>query len=169
MFLVGYQSGTADAAARRQAADVDPTVRRSWQQAIDRADRLRPARCARAMETIEPATGWATIDCGNPSSLAAVDQRRHRLRRRSAVVEPDGSRSPLRDDVRPPQPPGRGRCELTAARRWCSPPFAAFAKGKQRMEVRFDGVAGCLRTPRGGMRKADRAGHRSTASCGCAG
>ncbi|QDT71583.1 DNA cytosine methyltransferase [Lacipirellula limnantheis] len=153
MFLVGYQSELLTPPLVVRAADVElGAVDDPWQKAIDRADRLRPARLRGAMETIEPATGWATIDCGNPrrspQSISDVidfgdDQpwwNQTEVDRHSAMMFDRHSRQVelLRAHGGPP-------LALTAFRR--------VREGKQRMEVRFDGVAGCLRTPRGGSAK----------------
>ncbi|MBL9164794.1 MAG: DNA cytosine methyltransferase [Planctomycetaceae bacterium] len=153
MFLVGYQSELLTPPLVVRAADVElGAVDDPWQKAIDRADRLRPARLRGAMETIEPATGWATIDCGNPrrspQSISDVidfgdDQpwwNQTEVDRHYAMMFDRHSR----------------QVELLRAHR--GPPLALTAfrrvrEGKQRMEVRFDGVAGCLRTPRGGSAK----------------
>jgi DNA (cytosine-5)-methyltransferase 1 len=153
MFLVGYQSELLTPPLVRKSTDVefcagdDP-----WRQAIASADRLRPARLRAAMETIEPATGWATVDCGNPlrapQSISDVidfgdDQPwwdQTEVDRHYAMMFERHSRQVelLRAHGGPP-------LALTAFRR--------VREGKQRMEVRFDGIAGCLRTPRGGSAK----------------
>ena len=153
MFLIGYQSELLTPPRVLKSTDVefgagdDP-----WRRAIARADRLRPARLRAAMETIEPATGWATIDCGNPlrspQSISDVIDfgdgqpwwAQTEVDRHYAMMFERHSRQIelLRAHGGPP-------LALTAFRR--------VREGKQRMEVRFDGVAGCLRTPRGGSAK----------------
>lgn len=153
MFLIGYQSELLTPPLVLKSTDVefgagdDP-----WRRAIARADRLRPARLRAAMETIEPATGWATIDCGNPlrspQSISDVIDfgdgqpwwAQTEVDRHYAMMFERHSRQIelLRAHGGPP-------LALTAFRR--------VREGKQRMEVRFDGVAGCLRTPRGGSAK----------------
>lgn len=153
MFLVGYQEElvvpplVAKTPGLEGARDED-----AWRQAIARAEKLRPTRLRAAMESIDPATGWATIDCGNPSVSrltisdvidfgddqawwAQADVDRHyamMFDRHAQQVES------LRQQGGAPR-------ALTAFRR--------VRLGQQRMEVRFDGVAGCLRTPRGGSAK----------------
>jgi DNA (cytosine-5)-methyltransferase 1 len=150
LFLVGYseQLLRSPLVVSRNDAEVlsDP-----WRAAVRRADRLRPPRLREVLDSITPATGWATFDCGNPRGQRRVlrdvidldddqpwwsDQEinRHaammsdRHRRQVESLRADGTTS-----------------VLTAFRR--------IRKGEQRMEVRFDGVAGCLRTPRGGSAK----------------
>ena len=151
LFLVGYpfELHTPPLIVRDPTAE--PMDDR-WRHAIGRADKLRPARLLAAMETIDPATGWATIDCGNPRpvrrSLTDVIDTNHEqdwwndfeVARHSEMMF------------------DRHRRQLEALREQGGGPFALTAfrrvrEGKQRMEVRFDGVAGCLRTPRGGSAK----------------
>ena len=153
MFLVGYQSELLTPPLVRKSTDVEfGACDDPWQQAIDRADRLRPARLRAAMGSIEPATGWTTIDCGNPlrspQSISDVidfgdDQvwwEQTEVDRHYAMMFERHSRQveSLRAHGGPP-------LALTAFRR--------VREGQQRMEVRFDGIAGCLRTPRGGSAK----------------
>lgn len=153
MFLVGYQPELLTPPLVLKSADVEfGACDDPWQQAIARADRLRPARLRAAMESIEPATGWTTIDCGNPlrspQSISDVidfddDQPwwgQTEVDRHYAMMFERHSRQveSLRAHGGPP-------LALTAFRR--------VRDGQQRMEVRFDGIAGCLRTPRGGSAK----------------
>jgi DNA (cytosine-5)-methyltransferase 1 len=152
LFLAGYHSDLIDVPLLTK----EPTanlLEDAWRRAINRADRLRPSQLLVAMDLIEPATGWATIDTGNPcrkpkSLLEYVDAEseqswwcadevsRHldmmfdRHRRQVDALR-------LQSEAEP--------TVLTAFRR--------VRQGRQRMEVRFDGVAGCLRTPRGGSAK----------------
>jgi len=153
MFLVGYQQELlAPPLVVKSTGEAFDSFDDPWRQAIARADRLRPARLRAAMETIEPATGWATIDCGNPrparksiSELIDFDDAQAwwpqaEVDRHYAMMFERHSRQVelLREQGGPP-------LAMTAFRR--------VREGKQRMEVRFDGIAGCLRTPRGGSAK----------------
>jgi DNA (cytosine-5)-methyltransferase 1 len=151
LFLVGYQADLLAPPLIAKDVDADP-LHDGWRRAIERSDRLRPARLRATMEQLEPATGWATIDCGNPHRVhrplieyldieekqawwdsSEVDRHvemmfdRHRRQIEALQNEMDST------------------VALTAFRR--------IRDGRQRMEVRFDGVAGCLRTPRGGSAK----------------
>ncbi len=153
MFLVGYQEEllTPPLVVKADASNFDVS-KDPWRRALDRADKLRPARLLDAMESIEPATGWATIDCGNPiptpqsiSDLIDFDDDQpwwdqSQVDRHYAMMFERHSRQVelLRAEGGPPR-------ALTAFRR--------VREGQQRMEVRFDGIAGCLRTPRGGSAK----------------
>jgi DNA (cytosine-5)-methyltransferase 1 len=153
MFLVGYQEELlAPPLAAKPALAEGDSFDDAWRHAIVRADRLRPARLRAVMERLEPATGWATVDCGNPprapQSISEVidfsdDQpwwEQFEVDRHCAMMFERHSRQVelLRLQGGPP-------LALTAFRR--------VREGQQRMEVRFDGIAGCLRTPRGGSAK----------------
>lgn len=152
MFVVGYADELVEESAvliRRSGGDAlgDP-----WQAAVDRACRIRPARLRAAMDTIEPVTGWATVDCGSPKSLSRpliefldIDDPQlwwtdHEVERHTAMMF-DRHRRLVEALVADP----RTVTPLTGFRR--------VREGQQRLEVRFDGVAGCLRTPRGGSAK----------------
>ncbi len=151
LFLVGYhQDGMAPPLI---AKDLDAeSMADPWQAAISRADRLRPARLLAAMHKIEPATGWATIDCGNPRQARtpltdAIDADDEQSWWNDAEV---ARHSDMMFD--------RHHRQVEALRDQADGPFILTAfrrvrQGQQRMEVRFDGVAGCLRTPRGGSAK----------------
>ena len=153
MFLVGYQEElltpplVVKAVASNFDAGQDP-----WRQAIDRADKLRPARLRDAMESIEPATGWATIDCGNPRPTPQSI---------SDVIDFDDDQDwweQSQVDRHYAMMFERHSQQVESLRAAGGPPraFTAFRRvraGQQRMEVRFDGIAGCLRTPRGGSAK----------------
>jgi DNA (cytosine-5)-methyltransferase 1 len=104
------------------------------------------------MDRIAPATGWATVDCGNARATR---------RTLNEIIETDDEQAWWNDlevsrhwdmmferhqrQVDALRAQGGGPFVMTAFRR--------VRQGQQRMEVRFDGVAGCLRTPRGGSAK----------------
>jgi DNA (cytosine-5)-methyltransferase 1 len=150
MFLVGFSIEMLDAplVIRQEVADLlsDP-----WRRAVERADRLRPQRLVAAMDSVAPSTGWVTIDCGNPH------QQRYALR---DFIDLDAGQ-PWWSDVEIERHAAmmfdRHRRQVEALLAdGAQAVFTAFRRiraGQQRMEVRFDGVAGCLRTPRGGSAK----------------
>jgi DNA (cytosine-5)-methyltransferase 1 len=122
-----------------------------WTRAVERADRLRPKRLLAAIDRLSPPTGWATVDCGNPR------QRRYELR---DFLDFDDSQPWWNDDEVDRHAAmmfDRHRRQIESLRSASETAvFTAFRRiraGRQRMEVRFDGVAGCLRTPRGGSAK----------------
>ena len=152
MFLVGYQPELlAPPLICKQVDDLD-TLADPWRAAIARADRMRPARLRAAMESIEPATGWATIDCGNPtparqsiSELIDFDDAQAWWGEEEVARHYEMMFERHRRQVELLRAEGGGPVALTAFRR--------VREGQQRMEVRFDQIAGCLRTPRGGSAK----------------
>lgn len=152
LFLVGYHQDAHREPLIVRAADVDP-LDDPWRRAIDRGEGLRPPRLRAAMERIEPATGWATIDCGSPPAEAAL---------RLASVIDCGDEQLWWNETEVARHTemmfDRHRREIESLRGQGGAPvvltaFRRVREGRQRMEVRFDGVAGCLRTPRGGSAK----------------
>ena len=151
LFLAGYQS---DLIAWPLVIK-DPSaglLNDAWRRVVNRPNQLRPSRLLAAMDEIEPATGWATIDTGNPrpqpkSLLEYVD------------VDSEQSWWPVHEVERHLKMMfERHRRQVEALRLQRDAPtvltaFRRVRQGRQRMEVRFDGVAGCLRTPRGGSAK----------------
>jgi DNA (cytosine-5)-methyltransferase 1 len=151
LFLVGFHEEMIGPPLVAKDAVADP-LNNPWRRAIHQADRLRPPRLLAAMEAIEPATGWATVPCTNPA------RERPRL---GDFLDGDDSQAwwnaeetrrhwemmfdRHQQQVEALRVSGGGPTFLTAFRR--------IRQGQQRMEVRFDGIAGCLRTPRGGSAK----------------
>ncbi|MBX3433123.1 MAG: DNA cytosine methyltransferase [Pirellulales bacterium] len=153
MFVVGYHASILGPplAIRRESPEWF-AVDDAWQQAVRRSGKMRPVNLLRAIQRTELATGWATVDAGCPPQrqyeLAdfldadeaqpwwdSVETDRH-----VAMMSPRHAR-----EVESLVGDSRRVTLLTAFRR--------VREGQQRMEVRFDGVAGCLRTPRGGSAK----------------
>ena len=151
LFLVGFHADLVRPPLVVKEAGADP-FSDPWRRAIQQADKLRPPRLLAAMEAIEPATGWATVPCENSALV------RYRL---SDYLDHDDAQAwwkaaevqrhwemmfdRHRQQVEALRARGDGLTFLTAFRR--------VREGQQRMEVRFDGIAGCLRTPRGGSAK----------------
>ncbi len=101
------------------------------------------------MQNIEPATGWATIDCGNPQPA----------RKSLDTVIDFGEKQAWWSDAEVARHTemmfDRHRRQVEALCEQGGAPVALTAfrrvrEGLQRMEVRFDGIAGCLRTSVGG-------------------
>jgi DNA (cytosine-5)-methyltransferase 1 len=161
LFLIGYHDDLASRALVRRSrneADSDATLFDAadrddpWRRAIKRSGRLRPARLRTAIEAIEPATGWATVDCKPPRTAehaladfldAGADQPwwdDHQVERHRAMLFDRHLRQ-----IESLAAASDAPVLLTGFRR--------IRAGRQRLEVRFDGLAGCLRTPRGGSAK----------------
>jgi DNA (cytosine-5)-methyltransferase 1 len=151
LFLLGYHDQIVAPPLIRRDLNAD-TLSDPWQRAIERTARLRPARLLAAMDAIEPATGWATIDCGPPR------QARYSL----GNYLDAGDEQPWWDDAQVVRHRemlfDRHRRQMESLAAASDSPllltgFRRIREGRQRLEVRFDGVAGCLRTPRGGSAK----------------
>lgn len=151
LFLLGYHETIVESSTiiRRRG---DDWFGSPWQQAVVASDVVRPPKLLAAVDSVQPATGWACVDVGNPRpvrydlqtlidldddqswwSLAEVERHEamffDRHRRQIAAMLAD-----------------RGQTMVMTG-------FRRTRDGKQRLEVRFDGLAGCLRTPRGGSAK----------------
>jgi DNA (cytosine-5)-methyltransferase 1 len=150
LFLVGFQEEMLGPPLIQRSGDADP-LNDSWRTAVRRADKLRPARLLAAMEAIEPATGWVTVDSGNPR------QARYRLLDYLDVDDGQAWWNQAEVDRHDAMMFDRHRQQIEALRRdggtTTLTAFRRIRQRRQRMEVRFDGVAGCLRTPRGGSAK----------------
>jgi DNA (cytosine-5)-methyltransferase 1 len=147
LFLVGYHDELVGPPLERRAVDADP-LDDPWRRALERSVRMRPARLLAAMERIEPATGWATV-AGPPPR-----QARYELTD-SLDLDDD---QPWWSDAEVARHSAmlferhRRQMETLAAASRGPALFTGFRRiraGQQRLEVRFDGVAGCLRTPFG--------------------
>ncbi|MDC0936968.1 DNA cytosine methyltransferase, partial [Pirellulales bacterium] len=151
LFLIGYHESIVDEAPviRRDEADWfnDP-----WRRAIAKTDQLRPKRLLAAIDELADAAGWATVEAQNPpqaaydlSDLLDFDDSQpwwdeNQLTRHVAMLTDRHSQKI--DAI-------RSQSETTLA----MTAYRRMRAGKQRLEVRFDGIAGCLRTPRGGSAK----------------
>lgn len=156
LFVVGYGQELVEA-----LGGAPPLLMRSaesdslddpWRRAVERANLLRPQRLRAAMERIELDTGWATVDCGNPR------QQAYRL---IDFIDVDDEQ-PWWDEAQVARhaammfPRHRSQVDALVDDKTAVTPLTGFRRirgGQQRLEVRFDGVAGCLRTPRGGSAK----------------
>ncbi|QEL19352.1 DNA cytosine methyltransferase [Limnoglobus roseus] len=112
---------------------------------------LRSAAIMRAKRDIELETGWVEFELPNPPSLqiqlkdviAVGDDQawwsEHEVLRHYAMMS----------DLH------RGQVDKIVASKadWTGTIFRRIREGQMRAEVRFDGIAGCLRTPKGGSAK----------------
>lgn len=150
LFLVGFHTELRSAAIIDRDDD-DDLLNDPWRRAIELASRLRPTRLRQAIDAIAPAHGWATVDCGNPT------QANYRLLDFLDLDDNQAWWSAAERQRHEAMLSDRHRRELDSLRDASTlTPLTAFRRirqGEQRMEVRFDGVAGCLRTPRGGSAK----------------
>ncbi|HYO25036.1 MAG TPA: DNA cytosine methyltransferase, partial [Lacipirellulaceae bacterium] len=151
LFLLGLHDDLRGSPVVRRDPLAEPQDD-AWRRAIERSARMRPPRLVAAMDAIEPATGWATVDCGAPRLLP------HAL----ADVLDAGDDQPWWSEAEVARHAemlfDRHRRQMEGLARASREPllftgFRRIRQGRQRLEVRFDGLAGCLRTPRGGSAK----------------
>ncbi|MDQ3332206.1 MAG: DNA cytosine methyltransferase, partial [Planctomycetota bacterium] len=150
LFIVGYHHSIARGPILRnnQKRLFDDV----WHPAISRSAAIRPSNLRDIMNGLNLATGWATIDSGQPI------QRRYSLLdflenhkglewwTRANVSRHLSMLSDLhREKLKSVKTQDCNRQVFTAFRR--------VRAGELRTEIRFDGIAGCLRTPRGGSAK----------------
>lgn len=154
LFLLGYQPELAQPPVIRRAETPD-LLDDPWRRALDRSGSMRPATLRRAMESIELPTGWATVAV-DPPVQRPLDLRR--------LIDVDAEQA-WWDDAQTDRhlqmlsPRHRRQLDLVAEASAATTGltvltgFRRVRQGEQRLELRFDGVAGCLRTPRGGSAK----------------
>lgn len=151
LFVIGYHESVSHAPPLMHRSS-DYSLGDSWRQAVDRADQLRPPKLLEMLDRLADSARWATVDVGNPPHanyqlLDAIDLDGGQLwwsdaelARHEAMLH-DRHRA----KIAAMQAAGDQTFAMTGYRR--------MRGGAQRLEVRFDGLAGCLRTPRGGSAK----------------
>ncbi|MDG3007538.1 DNA cytosine methyltransferase [Paludisphaera mucosa] len=124
----------------------------AWSERVESADRrIRPARLVDLMRSIDLPTGWIAFDVpaprGAPPHVATLIDRDDGQDWWDAAAV-----SRHRDMMHDRH---RERIDATAASggSFVGTIYRRKRDGRTRAEVRFDGVAGCLRTPRGGSAK----------------
>ncbi len=122
-----------------------------WRRAVDRAAKLRPLRLLKAIESTELKTGWVAIDTGPPK------QESYKLEDVIETGEDEEWWSADQVDRHYEMMSDRHRGQvdslLRSGQELVATVFRRVRQGEQRAEVRSDGIAGCLRTPRGGSAK----------------
>ena len=146
VFVIGIYDGVGESVvARKSESD---WFGGQWSHRIERGGGLRPARLTALMEMIDLPTGWVAVDLREPHAKrgdvadvidlddeqewwdeAAVSKHYEMMsdRHREAVDQ-----------------------MLATEQRCVGTIFRRTRMGKTRAETRFDGMAGCLRTPKGG-------------------
>jgi len=149
LFLVGSLEAHLPDTAIKQSKPSLPQD--AWLDSIDRRKELRPAKLTAAMKAIDLATGWVQFDlpelppiCGDLPSHIDVDDAQdwwepERVQKHLDEMS-DAHRERVNGHIR-----GKRNTVGTIYRR--------VRQGKTRSEIRTDGLAGCLRTPRGGSSK----------------
>lgn len=118
---------------------------------VELPSKLRPEVIVHFKNSLDLPTGWVTLPIPVPPQLTI---------KLSDVLEIDDEQEWWDDpDVerhyRMMSDLHRGKIDALAAsgQQWVGTIFRRVRNGEQRAEVRFDGLAGCLRTPKGGSAK----------------
>ena len=124
---------------------------RGWLWPVEESNVLRTEPIVRFKETLKLPTGWVTLSLpvpperkGSLADMIAVDDRQEwweeaQVRRHYEMMSPMHRRRV--DEI------------LESNRQWVGTIFRRIRLKTMRAEVRFDGLAGCLRTPKGGSAK----------------
>lgn len=145
LFLFGFHEsiGLDDLVRRTDQLLGDP-----WLQRIEASGRLRNERLINLMLNSELATGWATLPLAPPKRTSyALDN----------VIDVDPQQRWWDETKRDKHLAMMSPAHREQVERWreddrihVATIFRRIRQGEQRAEVRLDGLAGCLRTPRGG-------------------
>jgi len=150
VFVIGlHESLDPPMAFRKSRLD---WVADEWWETVDRAHKsIRPPKLVERMRSIELPTGWAAFDVPSPNGLRLdiaelIDLGEEQEWWGQAAVVKHHDMMNVRhrrmvDDM------------LSAGKTFVGTIFRRKRTGKTRAEVRFDGMAGCLRTPKGGSAK----------------
>jgi DNA (cytosine-5)-methyltransferase 1 len=119
-----------------------------WEQAIERSPRLRPPRLQARMRQLQLPTGWAAVPLQSPTPAQYRLSDYLDLGDDQAWWDADL----VQKHYAMMSPAHRGAVDqwLASGREEVATVYRRIRAGQQRAEVRTDGVAGCLRTPRGG-------------------
>lgn len=146
LFLLGIHQSIVDAPL--VIRNDEQLFANQWRETIDRQAKMRPATLRSAIESISLPTGWATLPCDPPAQQTTrlsdfLDTDDDQLWWEESLVEKHAN---MMSD--------KHRAMVNS---WIDQPsttvatvFRRIRQGEQRAEVRGDGIAGCLRTPRGG-------------------
>lgn len=151
LFLVGYHESILGPPLILQQLN-DAPFPDEWRQAIRRAPSLRPKRLLDMIESTTLSTGWATVSMSTPPQakyslvdFLDTDENQEWWEESEVIRHYDMMFDRHKQKIDAMLSQRNMTIALTAFRR--------VRKGRQRTEVRFDGIAGCLRTPRGGSAK----------------
>jgi DNA (cytosine-5)-methyltransferase 1 len=149
VFIIGVQAGFEPPGAIAQPAE-DGSMS-PWRTRLQGTPALRPPKLVRLMERVGLATGWMLFDLPRPPV--------RRLRLADVIDLDDGQEwwgpAEVGRHYRMATGASRDRLDaLTAAPgSTVATAFRRTRAGAVRLELRGDGLAGCLRTPRGGSAK----------------
>lgn len=149
VFLVGVHESLDSPLLIKQGATENGSE--AWLRSIGDTEAVRPARLIQIMREVKLETGWAA------TPIKAPPQTSYKL---EAFLDRDDSQAwwdendvdkhySRLSDLH------RGRLDeiIRSGTPFLGTGFRRKRYGSTRLEVRFDGIAGCLRTPRGGSAK----------------
>ena len=122
-----------------------------WLWPVEQPHPLRPEKVRHFKRTLELPTGWVSLSIPNPplltvklADLIDIDDEQewwseHEVTRHYKMMS--GLHKGQVDAI------------LASGQRWVGTIFRRIRQKSMRAEVRFDGLAGCLRTPKGGSAK----------------
>lgn len=147
VFVIGlHESMAPPMAARKSAID---WLANGWTEKIDGAHKsVRPPKLVQLMRSIELPTGWAAFDLAIPKT--------HRPEIADFIDLDDGQdwwdqgAVDKHHDMMNSRHRGAVDQLIADGKTFVGTIYRRKRAGKTRAEVRFDGMAGCLRTPRGG-------------------
>ncbi|MDR3618584.1 MAG: DNA (cytosine-5-)-methyltransferase [Paludisphaera borealis] len=150
VFVVGVRDGLdRPLAARRSPSD---WIADDWTRRIEAADRrVRPPKLVDRMKAIDLATGWTAFDVPVPRRKPP-----HVAELIDLGDDPswwDDAAVTKHHDMMSDRHRERVDAMVESGETFVGTIYRRKRAGATRAEVRFDGVAGCLRTPRGGSGK----------------
>jgi DNA (cytosine-5)-methyltransferase 1 len=147
VFIVGIDDSIETPFASRESAFDWLGCR--WRRTLQKADdSLRPSRLIKLMQSIELPTGWVAFDLPTPSAERRDISRFIDLDDNQDWW--DQSAVTKHHDMMSDRHRGQVDHMLSEGKTFVGTIFRRKRDGKTRAEVRFDGMAGCLRTPKGG-------------------
>lgn len=146
VFIIGFQEAVTSDRIARQSSSYrleDP-----WYTSLRLSSALRPPKLVTQMMSISLSTGWACSQMTTPTASVAsldtlIDQDGHQKWWDEPMVSKHYQSMSDRHKAYVDDAMASGRREVGTG-------YRRKRNGTTRLEVRFDGIAGCLRTPRGG-------------------
>lgn len=150
VFVVGLHESMSPSFARRKSR-ID-WLSDEWTETVENASKsIRPSKLVRLMRSIDLPTGWTAFDIPLPkghrpkiAELIDIGDEQDWWDQAAVKKHHDMMNDRHRkrvDDL------------LVAGTKFVGTIFRRKRSGKTQAEVRFDGMAGCLRTPKGGSAK----------------
>ncbi len=147
VFVIGvHESFSTSVVARKGSGD---WFGGAWSRHVERGGKkLRPDNLRELMERVELPTGWAAVNIAPPTSSAPdvsevidLDDDQEWWDEEAVTKHHDMMSDRHRSIVDE---------MLSSKKRFTGTIYRRKRYGKTRAEIRFDGLAGCLRTPKGG-------------------